>query len=383
MQNKGARYYFTDSIALDRGGIYVSPLDLNVENGQVERPLKPVIRFGMAVFDRQNRKRGVVLLNYLAENMLTRLKQMGPAMDGRLLLVNRKGYWFIGPDPDDEWGFMLPERRDKTLANRFPLFAREAVGRKAGQISNNEGLFSFTSVHPLCEDQISSAGTDKSKSRGAGQVKADQYLWKLISYLDPHSLSAKRYDLLMNLSLLGAGLFLLSGVASWLIASAIVRRRAHQIELFNLAHYDPLTGLPNRSLFFDRLNQAFESGKRHGRRFAVLYIDLDDFKKVNDTLGHGAGDKLLTQAANRMVQTVRKSDTVGRIGGDEFMIVLTEIAGADDAEVVAQKLLTAIAEPYQLGQNKAVVGACIGVCLYPDNGADVDQLIKKSRSGDV
>lgn len=79
-----------------------------------------------------------------------------------------------------------------------------------------------------------------------------------------------------------------------------------------------------------------------------------------------------------MVQTVRKSDTVGRIGGDEFMIVLTEIAGADDAEVVAQKLLTAIAEPYQLGQNKAVVGACIGVCLYPDNGADVDQLIKKA-----
>ncbi len=375
LQNKAKRYYFSDTFALGPNQVFVSPLDLNIEHGRIERPLKPMIRFGIAVFDQDGRKRGVVLLNFLGARILRLLKEAGEAMYGQPLLINRDGYWLLGPKPQDAWGFMLSDRKGRTLFNQFPLSARIITEKPKGQFINDEGMFTFTDIHPLQRGQLSSTGAGKAFADSHGKLAAEQYHWKLVSHIGHDELRRYSFGLLFNLSLLGAALFLLTGVASWLIAASITRKRIHRAELFNLAHFDTLTGLPNRSLCFDRLTKIYEASKRYGRSFAVMYVDLDDFKAVNDTLGHSAGDSLLTQVSRRMQKVVRKSDTVGRMGGDEFMIILSEISQYADVEPVAQKLLNTVSMPFTLGQNQATVGASIGASVFPTDSDDLDQLI--------
>ena len=237
-------------------------------------------------------------------------------------------------------------------------------------------MFSFASVYPLRSGQQSSTGAGEAFGSSKGLLAADQYHWRLISYIGRDDIEDYSVGLLFNLAILGAALFLLTAAASWLIAGSITRKRVHRVELFNMAHFDTLTGLPNRTLYFDRLAQTYETSKRHGRNFAILYIDLDDFKKVNDTMGHSAGDMLLKQVSRRMLDVVRKSDTVGRLGGDEFMIILAELSQPMNAEVVAQKLLDTLTKPVELGGQQATVGACIGVAIFPNDAEDMDQLIK-------
>ena len=376
LQDKSKRYYFTDTYALGLGLVFVSPLDLNMEHGQIEKPLKPMIRFGMPVFDQEGKKRGIVLLNYLGTRLLDMLEQTGEAMLGQPLLANSDGYWLLGPTPEDAWGFMLPEGENKTLYSSFPVSASQITSQTEGQLLNKEGLFSLIDVHPLQDNNRSSTGAFEAHASSRESLTANQYHWKLISYIGRDDLDDYSLDLLVKLTFFGAGLFLLTASASWVIASAIVRKRVHRAELYNLAHFDALTGLPNRTLYFDRLNQTYESSKRHQRIFAILYIDLDDFKKVNDTMGHDAGDMLLKEVSDRMLGMVRKSDTVGRMGGDEFMVILTDLSQYHDAEEVAAKLLEAITRPVKLSGGEAVVGACIGIVVYPHDSEDMEELVK-------
>jgi diguanylate cyclase (GGDEF)-like protein len=152
------------------------------------------------------------------------------------------------------------------------------------------------------------------------------------------------------------------------------RERAAQSRIERLAHFDMLTGLPNRALLIDRLNQESSRAKRGARPFAVLMFDLDGFKKVNDTWGHAAGDQLLRQVGTRSRACVRASDTVGRLGGDEFLALLPETT-LDGAREVAEKLRMALREPYDLGRGTtATVGASVGIAVFPQHGTDAEDL---------
>jgi diguanylate cyclase (GGDEF)-like protein len=152
------------------------------------------------------------------------------------------------------------------------------------------------------------------------------------------------------------------------------RERAAQSRIERLAHFDMLTGLPNRALLIDRLNQESSRAKRGARPFAVLMFDLDGFKKVNDTWGHGAGDQLLRQVGTRARACVRTSDTVGRLGGDEFLAILPETT-LEGAQGVAEKLRTALREPYTLDKGvSATVGASVGISVFPQHGTDSEDL---------
>jgi diguanylate cyclase (GGDEF)-like protein len=139
-----------------------------------------------------------------------------------------------------------------------------------------------------------------------------------------------------------------------------------------------LTDLPNRSLFLDRLNQNLKQSKRYGRKFALLFIDLDGFKSVNDTLGHDAGDELLKKTGKRIVDCVREADTVARIGGDEFTVILSSITSVDDAQTVAQKIINTLSTPFKIKDQEAQIGASIGISAYPDNGMDAEILLKNA-----
>jgi diguanylate cyclase (GGDEF)-like protein/PAS domain S-box-containing protein len=151
-------------------------------------------------------------------------------------------------------------------------------------------------------------------------------------------------------------------------------------QLTHLAQHDPLTDLPNRALLNDRLSQAISFAHRHHEKLAILYIDLDRFKHINDSLGHKIGDHLLQSVARRIGECVRASDTVSRQGGDEFVIVFAELAAPNDAAVCAEKILAAVRRPHYIDDHDVHVTASVGIVLYPDDGGDPGTLLENADS---
>ena len=158
----------------------------------------------------------------------------------------------------------------------------------------------------------------------------------------------------------------------------ITERKEQEQRVIHQAHYDALTGLPNRNLMIDRLNQAIKKAHRHDQKAIVMFLDLDDFKKINDTLGHSTGDQLLLAAGKRLQSTSREGDTLARYGGDEFILILEDIDSLLDAEVVAEKMLRALSQEFILGEQSFYISGSIGIAVYPDDGKDVDQLLQKA-----
>jgi diguanylate cyclase (GGDEF)-like protein/PAS domain S-box-containing protein len=144
----------------------------------------------------------------------------------------------------------------------------------------------------------------------------------------------------------------------------------------HMAFHDPLTDLPNRSLFNERLGHELRHAKRDNTHLGLLLVDLNHFKQVNDTLGHAAGDEVLVVVAERLQGLVRQSDTVARMGGDEFMVVLPRLEGTRNAMTVAEKLMSRLEEPIDVNGNEVRVGASVGVAVYPDHGEDFETLLR-------
>jgi diguanylate cyclase (GGDEF)-like protein len=154
--------------------------------------------------------------------------------------------------------------------------------------------------------------------------------------------------------------------------------RTMALEMAHSARHDFLTGLPNRMLIQDRISQAVGLAVRHGGRLALLFLDLDGFKHINDSLGHAIGDKLLKSVAERLFECVRTSDTVGRLGGDEFLLLLSEVGLAESAAITARKILAAVAAPHAVDGHDLHVTTSIGISIYPDDGSDAATLIKNA-----
>ncbi|MEX2197913.1 MAG: EAL domain-containing protein [Burkholderiales bacterium] len=206
----------------------------------------------------------------------------------------------------------------------------------------------------------------------------------------PH---AETYSMLLNQSarriatiIWSAGGMLFFLVLTWAIVStrrslerlqsAESQQLAAEQQLAQLAQYDALTGLPNRALFHDRLGQAIARAHRSERQIAVLFLDLDRFKEINDSFGHEAGDRVLIEAAERMRLHLREGDSVARLGGDEFTVILEDVGDAEQVRAVAQKLLRAFAEPFRIDGQDLFVTLSIGIALHPRDGADAESLLR-------
>jgi diguanylate cyclase (GGDEF)-like protein len=153
---------------------------------------------------------------------------------------------------------------------------------------------------------------------------------------------------------------------------------AEKNQITHSAHHDFLTGLPNRMLLNDRARQAIALAPRHKKKVALLFLDLDGFKEINDSMGHSIGDKMLQCIAKRLVECVRASDTVSRQGGDEFVVLLSEVAKAEDAAITATRMLERVRAGHSIDEQLLHVTASIGVSVYPDDGLDVETLVKRA-----
>ncbi len=184
LQNKKDRYYFYDSFKLNRNEVFISPLDLNVENGEIEQPLKPIIRFATPVFDNQNVKRGIVVLNYYGQNIINKfVNQNNSLVKGQLMFLNSDGYWFKGGDAGDDWGFMYEDKLDITFKNKYRVAWDSIAATEQSQIETKKGIFTFKTVYPVTEKLL--------PIRNGEMRDCENYHWKIVSFIPLHVLNEK------------------------------------------------------------------------------------------------------------------------------------------------------------------------------------------------
>lgn len=245
----------------------------------------------------------------------------------------------------------------------------------------------YDGVNPTASALMYSVG-DHPDPEGRDGLHANEYMvvagrtWTLSLRSLPEFDARYGRDVTSLIAASGFGLSLSLALLSWFMVTG--RARALRLaagmteELRHMAQHDPLTGLPNRALFSDRLGNELARARRQGGHFGLIFIDLDHFKPINDNFGHAVGDLLLRQVAQRMKESIRASDTVGRIGGDEFVVLMPMLADAEAARLLAEKLRYVIAQPFALDGRELSISCSLGVALYPTDGTDEIALAKSA-----
>ncbi len=229
LQNKQSRYYFKDAYKLAKDSVFVSPIDLNIEHGKIEIPLKPMIRFGMPVFDLNGQKKGILILNYLAEDLLSRLDSVVSNGDGALHLLNRDGYWLSSPEYQDEWGFMFADKKDLTFGNRYPGVWKVLRNNLQGLLPSEADQFVYATVYPLTSDLHSSTGAGQASAPSERGLGSTEYSWKIVVQrpLEPIFVPGK-IPIILLFYLLGLNAI---GIGLWFFVKSILYRRQSIDEL--------------------------------------------------------------------------------------------------------------------------------------------------------
>lgn len=231
LQFKGDRYYFNETFSLKKGEVFVSPLDLNIEFNRIEQPLKPTIRFGTPVFDRAGRKQGIIIFNYLAGNLIQGLKALAVGSPGHCMLLNQDGYWLVGRNPDEEWGFMYEDRKQKTMGSKYPEAWRTINASADGQFLTEDGLFTFTTVYPLSA-VAKSGGVALDAINTARSSKAgDDYAWKIVSFIPGTSLHAAEASIRNTYGIVSLTALILLAGGSCLATEIVFARRQREEDL--------------------------------------------------------------------------------------------------------------------------------------------------------
>ena len=235
-----------------------------------------------------------------------------------------------------------------------------------GQEEIKPGSDSFSEIHPEDRDHVRSVFF-KTVATGVGERIEFRFLLNdgSIRYMESQGSVIRNLD---------------GKVSKVIVVSRdITERKKFEQQLLHTTHHDVLTGLPNRILLNDRLKLAIATAQRNkGQKLALMFIDLDNFKQINDTLGHIIGDQLLAESASRIHGCLRASDTVARIGGDEFVVLLPSVKTPAEAKGVAENIRNAICQPVKLNGHSVSVSTSIGIALYPENGKDEDALLRNA-----
>ena len=366
LQVKSRRYYFNDLAETLNGQVYISPIDLNIENGNIELPHKPVMRFGTPVFDDAGRQRGFFLINVLAKPMLDAVIEQGLLHDGNPMLLNEDGYWLVDPTMPASWGFLYPAFVDERMPVIYPDEWSMMQEAPAGSFRTSNGIFTYARYHPLDEvEQCESSGPHSTD-------RPQTYHWFLASHVPASDLGEDAWRIRRQVAMTALLLVTLGGVGTRTLTVRLAERARWRRMLEQRAIRDVLTGLSNRAAFEDRLRDEVARADRQKTKLAVVLADLDGFKAVNDNLGHRTGDRVLRHVANILQDACRSTDMAARLGGDEFAMLLSGIADTKGAKRVAE---TALERIRALREGPFQVGASFGIAIYPDHTADPDEIV--------
>jgi len=410
LQEKAHYPYVFNTLKLAAGETYLSRIVVNHEHGSHAGLDQPTVLFAMPVTNAVGQVKGLIAINLDLKGLFALLAKDLPT-DFKLFLANRDGDYLIHPDPAQTFGFdrgrriliqdefpatgaLVDKQRDAIVLDvdsgayaEAPIVA--AFIARDVDIASDENRLVLGLAQPL------SAVLRQGDMLGSVTLRIVLLLSLLIAIIaallarfiarpiNAMSAAAQNFDddrLTAALPLTRQDeIGILSRSFRDMrvqINQQLAELETRRGELEHMAQHDFLTGLPNRALFADRVELALANARRNRGRLALLFIDLDQFKPINDTHGHAVGDQLLKCLADRIRDTIRESDTAARIGGDEFVVLLQEVRETDDVLAVADKLRRAIALPCQIDSAEACISASIGVAFYPEHGNKLTELTK-------
>ncbi len=367
LQNKGDRYYFVESDKLKQNEIYFSPLDLNIENGLIEQPLKPMIRASIGVYDLQGKKQGYLILNYLADEILQKVEQFTYHSMGENMLLNEEGYYLLSKTHAC-WGFMYSDSLLERFDEAFPGVWQQMIGGEQGNVYTSDGLFAYSVIRPY--ERLT-------------ENRANDEAWVLVSYISPDA-SIVYTDRPMLVMILHAYLHedLVVGLSALLISALLavllVIRERNRSKINFLATYDLLTHTYNRNAGLNKINADFEKEKKSGSDYTICFVDINGLKHVNDTYGHKLGDALIVESVQILKKFYREEDII-RLGGDEFLI-----GAAYDTETLDRRWQQVLLEMQSINKAERYpfkISISHGVAAYKgDQLVDLDALISLADS---
>ncbi|MCT4596925.1 MAG: sensor domain-containing diguanylate cyclase [Vallitalea sp.] len=314
LQNKKNRYYFYKTTELDKGNVYISPLDLNIEHGEIEVPYKPMIRFSTPIYDKTNELKGVIVLNYLAKSFIDNFRQLSKNSHGDVMLLNSEGYWLSSSNKDLEWNFMFDHRKHITFKTQYKN-EWSSINKGSGQIISSKGLFTFEPVQLKCNF------SDEYHNDAYTLGDDNWYIVSIIaregindSFFTDNMLNLVFYVLKKNIIY-----FIFLIIISTIISSLIHINKKTYSKIKFYSEYDSLTKVYNRRAGISKLCHVSQENT------CICFIDINGLKQVNDTLGHKSGDDLIINAINIIKSNIRKDDFIIRFGGDEFIIVFNNM----------------------------------------------------------
>ncbi len=408
LQEKGHFAYVYDTKQLSAGQIYLSRFVINHERGAHSGLEQPTSQLAMPVIDRNKNVLGVVVINVDLNGTFASLAADLPK-GFQLFLTNSHGDFLIHPDPAETFGF---DKGRRVLVQDQFAATRNLVDGKAEQVlvEARDGRYAESPVvAAFIARRITVASEETQVILGLAQplasVLAQANTLGILTLKIVVGLSlacillavilARAVTRPINSLSAAAQNFADEGQSGDLpldrqdeigvLARSFIEMRtqikqqlaelqsSHE-DLEHLARHDILTGLPNQILFVEHMDRALAAARRENGRLALMFIDIDRFKPVNDNLGHAMGDLLLKEIAGRIRHAIRESDTPARIGGDEFVVLLHTFQHTEDVLTVAEKIRLAVNDPFVIEGHSLDVSACIGIALYPDDGVDMDEL---------
>ncbi|KUZ17290.1 deoxyuridine 5'-triphosphate nucleotidohydrolase [Burkholderia diffusa] len=411
-QEKGQFPYVFETLATAPGHIYLSPIVINHETGAHAAEGLPIVRVGTPVVDQAGVVVGALVVDVELSRMFDRLERDLP-QDYTVFLANEWGDFLVHPDPSQTFGF--DRGRRVLMQDRFPGTRLLFVGTRTNvtlnglaqpddvpgemlafvrtPFGNNEGnRFVVLGMARPLTDVLAPAGIL------GGRIIRMVFLMSLAAVILAILFARAITSPLQMLARAATHVFDDPAAERLPVARAdeigvlarcfdsmrveirtqVAMLRAKQLELAHLAAHDPLTGLPNRMLFMERLEAAIRHAAAVREGLAVMFVDLDRFKQINDQHGHAAGDRTLVAVAKRLSLVLRSGDMAARLGGDEFIVLISDVRSPEVIGDIASRIQIVMAEELEFGERQLAVGASIGVSEYPADGASAEELLVKA-----
>lgn len=365
LQDKSSRYYFKQGIKLDPGKVLITPLDLNIEKNVVEVPYRLMVRFVAPVRVKGSTNQGVVVLNYSGQEFVNTIKKIESTALGKLMLLDERGYFLYQGKSESENKQVTTGNVEQDFKVGHPDIWNVIEKKGERVISSEDSTYYITDIE-YAADMPSETEVSTQHTRR----------WIILGKIEHEFIENQLKTTKQAMIFLYVAIFLMSLIGVFLVNKVMLSRREAEKKIHELAYYDSLTGLTNRRLFYEKLNLEYLHAIREKKLLAIMYIDLDYFKPINDELGHDAGDEALKQVAKRLCSAVRDSDTVARLGGDEFSIILPDAGNKESVTYVADRILHMFSEPVNLQGNQRHLGASIGISLLSEDVNSKDDLIK-------
>ena len=412
LQEKAHFPYVFETARLPAGKLHLSEININREQGAHQGQGRPTLRIATPVMSDGGQAFGVLVINVDLDSMFKQIRTDIPD-DLSVLLTNQGGDYLIHPDASKVFGFdrgrriRIQDDIEATAALLGSKMDHMVLTSTLDAASDNRFVSAFVkaSYANLADHRFVVMGLSTPienvlhESRMLGMTILQIMLVfsiaaMILAFLISRMLSRPLNQMANAVSRFESGNMIadlplerddeIGDLAKSFLSMAsrlriqVGQLQDRQLQLDYLAHHDPLTGLPNRLLFLDRLMQATQQALREKMQFAVLFVDLDKFKDVNDRLGHAVGDETLKQAAKRMQECLRQTDTLSRLGGDEFTILVENLHSVADAIDIAQKIIHRFALLFVIDEHTFVMTCSIGISVYPDHGKQALELLENA-----